>query len=523
MVSLRSTRGCWTCRVRRKKCDEMRPICKLCQSLRITCHGYSDNRPEWMDNEDDKKAVIGNLKRSVRLSTRHRKTLQKLTPVTLHSPFTTCSSQPLSHGNHALGFQGSDPDNFSNANKPVLEVCPVRLGREPGLIMHFFDHVFPIQHPCYRSLIEEGGRGWYLSLILSNKALYHAVLCLSAYHRYMTMRQRGATCHELALQDQETHNALSFKVLQQQLQGDAKSAGLKERIGMLAGIIQMMYFQLLFFNDEQWKIHLEILIVMINDIHEDVLKVVHSSGPSVFTCDEPPAFAFFCGFLIWADLQSSISIGKAPQLSKLHDQVLKELPAFFRLQHIIGCESWVLQIISKIANIREWKANQGIISKINTTKLRRKSDQITDDLDQGLRRIEKELQHTLNLPNRSPLETTQIFALAAKTFLHITISGPQSDLVEIQTSVCRTIHALKQLKDENQLKILPWPLYLTGCMAMGQDREYILDSFNTIHILYSGACNQDRYSQMLKRYWAIKETKQDCDIWDTGSGRPLFI
>lgn len=36
----RTRTGCWTCRARRKKCDETRPTCLACRSLNIQCEGY---------------------------------------------------------------------------------------------------------------------------------------------------------------------------------------------------------------------------------------------------------------------------------------------------------------------------------------------------------------------------------------------------------------------------------------------------------------------------------------------------
>lgn len=242
-LPLRSTHGCWTCRVRHKKCDETHPVCKLCQSLHITCHGYSIDQPEWMDNGDKEKAVVENLKRSVRLTTRRRKPLQTKMPSTSHSSFSMNLLESVSHEDR-VREQGDKHSNASLViNKPFLEICPYYQEREPGLIMHFFDHVFPLQYPGYRPIIEEGGRGWYLSLIFSNRILYHAVLCLGAYHRETTMLLMGTTSQKHNAQDLEIHNSLSFKVLQQQLQDDTKSMGLKDRIGMLAGIIQMMFFQ----------------------------------------------------------------------------------------------------------------------------------------------------------------------------------------------------------------------------------------------------------------------------------------
>lgn len=44
----RSKNGCWTCRCRRKKCDEKKPSCGVCESLGLQCAGYSEERPSFM-------------------------------------------------------------------------------------------------------------------------------------------------------------------------------------------------------------------------------------------------------------------------------------------------------------------------------------------------------------------------------------------------------------------------------------------------------------------------------------------
>ncbi|OBT39050.1 hypothetical protein VE00_10879 [Pseudogymnoascus sp. WSF 3629] len=50
-LASRSTHGCWTCRLRKKKCDENHPSCSRCTSLQIACDGYGP-RPYWMDRGD---------------------------------------------------------------------------------------------------------------------------------------------------------------------------------------------------------------------------------------------------------------------------------------------------------------------------------------------------------------------------------------------------------------------------------------------------------------------------------------
>jgi Fungal Zn(2)-Cys(6) binuclear cluster domain. len=36
----RSRDGCWTCKARRRKCDNSRPTCRSCQQRGIRCEGY---------------------------------------------------------------------------------------------------------------------------------------------------------------------------------------------------------------------------------------------------------------------------------------------------------------------------------------------------------------------------------------------------------------------------------------------------------------------------------------------------
>ncbi|KAE8364013.1 fungal-specific transcription factor domain-containing protein [Aspergillus caelatus] len=50
-LASRSTHGCWTCRLRKKKCDENHPSCFRCTSLQLACDGYGP-RPYWMDRGD---------------------------------------------------------------------------------------------------------------------------------------------------------------------------------------------------------------------------------------------------------------------------------------------------------------------------------------------------------------------------------------------------------------------------------------------------------------------------------------
>lgn len=64
----RSKKGCWTCRLRRKKCSEGDVPCKNCQTRGVFCHGYGP-KPSWKDRgEREREEAI-----RLRIHTRRRR------------------------------------------------------------------------------------------------------------------------------------------------------------------------------------------------------------------------------------------------------------------------------------------------------------------------------------------------------------------------------------------------------------------------------------------------------------------
>src|SRR6478752_3719043 len=59
------TGSCWTCRLRRKKCDQGQPACRTCSVLNIQCC-YSTDRPDWMDGGEKQDAMTRRFKAQVR-------------------------------------------------------------------------------------------------------------------------------------------------------------------------------------------------------------------------------------------------------------------------------------------------------------------------------------------------------------------------------------------------------------------------------------------------------------------------
>lgn len=58
----RSKSGCWTCRIRKKKCTEEKPSCSQCVKLGLECDGYSDDRPDFMMNAQLQRRRLDDIK-----------------------------------------------------------------------------------------------------------------------------------------------------------------------------------------------------------------------------------------------------------------------------------------------------------------------------------------------------------------------------------------------------------------------------------------------------------------------------
>ena len=240
---VRSIEGCWTCRLRKKKCDERRPTCSPCIALALPCHGYG-SRPGWMDGREREREMADQIRQIVKMTAgknrraamlRRQQTSQSVladnsSGETSCAPVTSIM-QPEDGRRNSLGpALATSPngkphdvaDNGPTISAPddsLLSLPFVSDDDQTSLLMHYLDHVFPLQFPFYKSSIRNGGRGWLLSILMQTKPLYHAALSLAAYHRQFEYSQ-GTTDIERCLQVealQEKH-VMAITVLRQFLQ-----------------------------------------------------------------------------------------------------------------------------------------------------------------------------------------------------------------------------------------------------------------------------------------------------------------
>lgn len=216
--------GCWTCRLRRLKCDETRDPCERCTRCGIPCYGYGA-KPGWKDGgtrEAEKlvaiKAGVAENRRRRALAAKSRNNIDEGVRV---SPSSTTISLPVDDAISSSFNNGEIVDGLSvdehrhvpfmaDSQRPMVDNWPpfsqlppelaaesanvvqalvqhqVQLylaGRETELFQHYLNHIFGLQYFHQKCLSRNPtSPHWFFSLLQNILPLQHAVLSLSALH-----------------------------------------------------------------------------------------------------------------------------------------------------------------------------------------------------------------------------------------------------------------------------------------------------------------------------------------------------
>lgn len=208
--------GCWTCKLRHRKCDLRTPACRECQDRCIPCHGYG-SKPVWMDGSAAerqelkrvKKAVKANLQnlrrglksRGNETNTGARESLppprqaetqihtQPAREATEHqslSPLEHVADNAfaVSEGRNTLADARHTPYSIQGEEPSQSPIPPCVLQpKSAALIMYYLDRVFHWQFPYFHLGSRMGNRGWLLLFLANGGSLTYAALALSTLHQ----------------------------------------------------------------------------------------------------------------------------------------------------------------------------------------------------------------------------------------------------------------------------------------------------------------------------------------------------
>ena len=333
--------GCWTCRLRHKRCDSVRPICEGCQNLEITC--YSDKaRPPWMDGGSGQKHMAGTIKGRIKQNALLRRERRRLihedqgvmiateSDHVSHTDHVNISILNAPNGNFAeyvpslstssvqstalqsanerseasqspftIASPASNPvtlptGSSSSPSRPASLVAPIQA--ELGPVMIYLDYVFPFLFPFYQPSLLETGRQWVLGLLCQNEASFYIAASLGAYFFSIVPQQDGQDMHDdckalvrnkLVEQMDKALSSIQSTVLAMNHHGAAQSP-LLDKARIMEEITQLLIVEVTVRTNVEWTIHLTPALVLFDEIFkshgvdhlEPSLAVLLSALPS---------------------------------------------------------------------------------------------------------------------------------------------------------------------------------------------------------------------------------------------------
>ncbi|KAM3086485.1 hypothetical protein ACMFMG_000618 [Clarireedia jacksonii] len=567
---LRSKRGCWTCRLRKKKCDEVHPSCSTCNSLSITCYGYGP-KPEWMDNGSKEKEMANSIKQIVKHTSRRKGRLglsldqsqtdgEKRNAPIIHiapkpanvSPEPNSQSERLQQKSNVphtepspARSQQSTSNDATNAHTPKSSTAgPSRplapiASSETALLMHFLDVVFPLQYPMYKPAITQGGRGWLLSLLLKTKPLYHAALSLSAYHRGVIMLEKSrGQCGKVNISDHEKHFAICLAEFQQTIK-DVRQWVTEvtvcpvNSLGIMACVVQLIFFELFGVQNGSWQIHLRAATDLLSQGYQDQAANI-GLLPTDALSDEPPVFCemtesedstifiFLAGVVAWLDIVSCVSTGQSPRLLHLHPAALSPL-SHVQLENTMGCYNWAMIQIGRISALHEKKMEGIRNGHFICESFRNEVDEIRHTIQHGITeqflakvQITNSDTHAKHDPMSPQDIITRLYSLAAYVYLEVVVSGfkvvdADSDLRAI---IGEAMMILQDMSSGDIWRAIICPLYIFGTVTCYENREVFRHIFSSEPVKDPTIHHRATILPLLEDIWRLRLERSNNVSWE---------
>lgn len=516
----RSFNGCWTCRLRRKKCDEKHPICDVCAALHITCH-YDPDKPEWMDGGVRQGEMAERIKREVKTTAHRRRDRVLVAPVEVATGETMLRPQrqpadttPGPSSCHVLtGLETTDRMDGRGTSCAISSTNACKgtsLGRPDYILVTFYlEHLLPFLFPFYHPPVLQGGKAWILEMMMKCPVVRQATLCQSS-HFFSLARGTTNVCGQVAWETVLKQAEDAFGVLSQALQvidGPRLGEHLHGATRILASIMQLQRFEISVLSFENCRAHLNAALTLFTQLLDTVEPAgtcprlrfnafMSRLGPSSWLLPsdgaqvpsaEQAAFCFSSALLIFDDIIASTVIQEPPKLYGYHHTLLGNVDGdqpIIDLETVVGCENWVLLQIGEIAVLDAWKQRCKNSGSLDVMELVHRAAAIKGSLEAHLTELGtdaatsgKETNVLLDVlaaehgqqsdtrANQTSL-VNQAWVHAAFLYLSVVVSGWQPANPDVRYHVGRIIELLTlQISPPALLRTMVWPFCVAGCLA----------------------------------------------------------
>lgn len=479
----RSRTGCYTCRIRKKKCDEQYPCCENCQTRKLQCYGYGAPPPDWMLGKRGWKEIM---------VTEEARQLRTIAEVQYKARRRNGQNRLEKEAGDALNHQQSGELTIRGRQPPTPEsiwwdggLCTSLPTHKPPredarLLMLYLDFIFPIQFTFY-PMSTAMDHSWLISGLCSNKARYHGALSVSA-------------CFDASLREPEKTDGIGLSLEVTERQAIA-SRGLQTfiahfnqqrhtprdivRIGLqiLEVMHQLLSLEIFSMLEGTWELHHQATRTLLNTLHtystpescDQEENALHSSPLEMalkdFSCpDTQKNLEFHVASVIWVDIIANATFGSPSHIPRHFDYIPYLHANSLKTQDIMGCHSSVMANIAEITCLADWKISQLQTKSLDKKELSGRAISMAARLVDQVQELEQ--QSVLNMTKLEAeirLVTLQ-FAWAAQVYLQVVVFGADTADPELVLHVSRSLQMLETLPNRLMIRV-NWAFTILGCMA----------------------------------------------------------
>ncbi|KAI0167873.1 fungal-specific transcription factor domain-containing protein [Pestalotiopsis sp. NC0098] len=499
--------NCWTCRLRRKKCDGTVPVCRVCANLGISCL-YSETQPEWMDGGSRQKAEAQRQKFEVK-SRASQKRKEKIIR-RIQSELLPCSSQDEFHPRASLAAATAQaPERHSQSasaaeNSSALWLPNSNGDYEIGLAVAFMDHAFPLLFPFYQPAVLDGSRAWLLAMMMKDRTFRLQTNAITSYLLSVIPCRSETitnTCKLYALEGAQRARDLATAHFQADLAiliTRNIHDNISDTASLLINMASALDLERVLADGDEWQVHLQAALDLLRDLLRDDSGLQASSWPLILGqlsdasipvgsnmwSVEQAAFRFSVAKLVVFDIVASSSLERPPSLLSHHQELLRGDRDLkdrnpLNLADVNGCQNWAMCLLGEVVALGAWKKEQahtryGVRLNLRAEELRKRLESGLSQLDQS-----PASPTTLTLDTitaRSSPSTslvTKLWAYATLALLYTIVEGWQPASDQVQEVISRAINVLKDmLLFPMHLRAQAWPLFIVGCLASDEERIF---------------------------------------------------
>ncbi|KAL7919856.1 fungal-specific transcription factor domain-containing protein [Trichoderma austrokoningii] len=546
--------ACWTCRLRRKRCDRTRPVCKSCSNLNIGCC-YSKERPEWMDGAEKQLAKTRMIKAQVKqgVTARRGGSEAAIRVFSLHtnqqaeqSPTAAPETSPASSSGPSQTSAGSS----APASDGLVGET------ENFLITLYLDTVFPLLFPQYKPATLSGGRSWISALLRTNKAVYHSVLSTSAYY-FTLILAKDAThtlrtpCEQHVWDTLDKHMEMSIRAIKHdmdQYHSQGPCLDIFSKLHVLEGVAQYLIFVTAMPQGADWKMHLSAALTLLNEMlqsHgisngtcslESIIQMM--DRPSIFVgidlgfCvwnNDQAAFQFYASFLLYADVIAGIQLGRPSQLQQFHQSLIANREAVIApggrteqlpgLENYIGCHGWILATLSEISEMEAAKRYSQPKGKKLLAQRMIEGHYLKIKLQIRIQEVDANIGlqcHTMQLGSTRPrgqdensqlpkdVLLTKIWLHAAMIYLSVVLDGWHLGSLHIRENVSSILGVLGSFPSELSVRSVMLPLCISGFFALPEQECIFRHLFSTLESLQALGPAK-RALRLIEQVWELRD------------------